>query len=30
LVDVYREIVPALLRQAREPGYFVQRELPAT
>jgi fatty acid desaturase len=25
----YREIVPALLRQARDPDYYVVRELPA-
>jgi fatty acid desaturase len=25
----YREIIPALLRQARDPGYFVMRELPS-
>ncbi len=24
----YREIIPALVRQTREPGYFVQRRLP--
>ena len=28
LLAAYREIVPTLLRQMREPGYFVQRELP--
>lgn len=26
----YREIVPAVLRQLRDPSYFVRRELPAT
>ncbi len=26
----YREIIPALLRQVKEPGYFVQRQLPPT
>jgi fatty acid desaturase len=26
----YREIVPTLIRQRREPGYFIRRELPAT
>jgi fatty acid desaturase len=26
----YREIIPALARQLREPGYFVRRQLPAT
>jgi fatty acid desaturase len=30
LWDAYREIVPALLRQAREPGHFVRRALPPT
>jgi fatty acid desaturase len=25
----YREIIPTLLRQMREPGYYVRRELPA-
>ncbi|MCX6080817.1 MAG: NADH:ubiquinone reductase (Na(+)-transporting) subunit F [Chloroflexi bacterium] len=29
LLEAYREIVPTLLRQAKDPGYFVQRELPA-
>jgi fatty acid desaturase len=24
----YREIIPAVLRQAKDPGYFVKRELP--
>jgi fatty acid desaturase len=24
----YREIIPAVLRQARDPNYFVKRELP--
>jgi fatty acid desaturase len=28
LIAAYREIIPALLRQTREPGYFVKRELP--
>jgi fatty acid desaturase len=28
LIAAYREIIPALLRQKREPGYFVKRELP--
>ncbi|MHA1565265.1 MAG: fatty acid desaturase family protein [Alphaproteobacteria bacterium] len=27
-LDAYREIIPALLRQRREPSYFVARELP--
>jgi fatty acid desaturase len=26
----YREIIPALARQIREPGYFVRRQLPST
>ena len=26
-LDAYREIIPALFRQARDPGYFVKREL---
>jgi len=26
----YREIIPTLLRQVREPDYFVRRHLPAT
>jgi len=30
IVDAYREIIPALIRQARDPGYYVKRELPAT
>jgi fatty acid desaturase len=25
----YREIIPALLRQARDPGYYVERHIPA-
>jgi fatty acid desaturase len=29
LLAAYREIVPALLRQARDPDYYVVRELPA-
>jgi fatty acid desaturase len=28
LFAAYREIVPTLLRQMREPGYYVRRELP--
>ena len=28
LIGAYREIIPALLRQAKEPSYFVQRQLP--
>ena len=30
LVAAYREIIPAVLRQLRDPTYFVRRELPAT
>jgi fatty acid desaturase len=30
LVDAYKEIVPALLRQSRDANYFVLRELPQT
>ena len=26
--DAYKEIIPAVIRQVREPGYFVKRELP--
>lgn len=28
LFDAYREIIPAVLRQARDPVYFVKRQLP--
>ncbi len=28
-ITAYQEIIPTLLRQVREPGYFVQRQLPA-
>ena len=28
LLEAYREIIPALLRQARDPAYFIQRQLP--
>jgi fatty acid desaturase len=27
-VEAYREIIPTLLRQRKDPGYFVKRELP--
>ncbi len=27
-LDAYREILPTLIRQARDPGYFVHRPLP--
>jgi Na+-transporting NADH:ubiquinone oxidoreductase subunit F len=30
LTAAYREIVPAVLRQMREPGWYVRRKLPAT
>jgi Na+-transporting NADH:ubiquinone oxidoreductase subunit F len=29
LLEAYREIIPALLRQAKDPDYYVQRTLPA-
>ena len=29
-IGAYREIVPALLRQMRDPEYHIRRELPAT
>src|SRR5262249_23233403 len=29
-VEAYREIVPTLLRQRKDPSYFVRRELPAS
>jgi fatty acid desaturase len=28
-IAAYREIIPALLRQVREPAWFVVRELPS-
>lgn len=28
LVDAYREIIPAVLRQIRDPGYFIKRRIP--
>ena len=28
LIEAYREIIPALLRQAKDPTYYVKRELP--
>ncbi len=28
--DAYREMIPAMLRQRRHPGYYVERVLPAT
>ena len=30
VIAAYREIIPALIRQRRDPNYFVRRELPAT
>ena len=30
LIEAYREIVPALLRQSKDATYFVKRQLPAT
>jgi fatty acid desaturase len=29
-IAAYREIIPTILRQLREPGYYVKRELPST
>jgi fatty acid desaturase len=29
VVDVYREIIPALIRQSRDPNYFVTRTVPS-
>ena len=29
LFDAYKEIIPTVLRQVRDPGYFVKRQLPA-
>jgi fatty acid desaturase len=28
LIEAYREIIPALLHQVREPGWYIKRELP--
>lgn len=28
--DAYREVIPAVIRQAREPGYYLRRDLPPT
>ena len=28
LLEAYREIIPALLRQSKDPTYYVQRQLP--
>lgn len=30
LIDAYREIIPTVFRQIKDPGYYVKRELPAT
>ena len=30
LFVAYREIIPAILRQVKDPAYFVKRELPAS
>jgi len=30
LVEAYREIIPAILRQVKDPAYFVKRELPSS
>ena len=30
LIAAYREIIPAILRQVKDPAYFVKRELPAS
>ncbi|MBF9030445.1 fatty acid desaturase [Rhodobacterales bacterium HKCCE3408] len=30
ILDAYREAIPALLRQSREPDYYVRKPLPAT
>jgi len=29
LIEAYQEIIPTLLRQARDPGYYIRRQLPA-
>ena len=29
LLDAWREIIPAVLRQRKDPGYFVKRQIPA-
>ena len=28
LIEAYREIIPAILRQVKDPAYYVKRELP--
>ncbi len=30
LIEAYREIIPAILRQVKDPAYFVKRELPVS
>lgn len=30
ILDAYREMVPALIRQERDPGYYIRQELPPT
>ena len=30
VLEAYREMIPAMLRQQRDPGYYVERVLPAT
>jgi hypothetical protein len=30
LFETYREIIPTLVRQTKEPTYFVRRQLPPT
>ena len=30
IIETYREIIPTLLRQIKDPTYFVRRELPPT
>jgi fatty acid desaturase len=30
LIEAYREIIPALLRQVKDPAYFIKRELPVS
>ncbi len=30
IIDTYREIIPALIKQSRDPGYYIERELPAS
>jgi fatty acid desaturase len=29
VIETYREIIPTLLRQLRDPNYFVERKLPS-